>query len=402
MSSTLAILHTVATDTAACSQHLLLLYLIPHHHSTPYRLIAMYGLIPFVLLASSLSSAALLKPRNVTSTYACNNSPDLCSRSYSDIAQLGAHDSPFVSDSSSSSTSSNFISSANQNVNSTSQLTAGVRLLTAQVHNNNGTWHLCHTSCGLLDAGTLSSWLAEIKSWMDKNPHDVVTILLVNSDNASAEELDAEFKAADIASYGYQPPSTTTALTSWPTLQEMIADNTRLVTFVASLTSNTVAPYLLDEFTFVFENNYNVTSLNGFSCDADRPASVQGQTSQAVSSRRLPLVNHFLYSDSIGFGIQAPDTGNITTTNSAGTQTGSLGSAATSCTTAYGRKPAFFLVDFFDQGQTLQVIDSVNGITATGRGNVPVAQMTNAASGKRRSTWLALAMMSTAALFLAA
>ncbi|MDI1489102.1 MAG: hypothetical protein OHK93_008380 [Ramalina farinacea] len=362
----------------------------------------MYSIIPFLLLASSLSSAALLKPRNVTSTYACNNSPDLCSRSYSDIAQLGAHDSPFVSDSSSTSTTSNFISSANQNVNSTRQLTAGVRLLTAQVHSNNGTWHLCHTSCGLLDAGTLSSWLAEIKSWMDKNPHDVVTILLVNSDNASAEELDAEFKAADIASYGYQPPSTTTALASWPTLQEMIANNSRLVTFVASLTSNTVAPYLLDEFTFVFENNYNVTSLNNFSCDADRPATVQGQTSQAVSSGRLPLVNHFLYSDSIGFGIEAPDTGNITTTNSAGTETGSLGSAATSCTTAYGRKPAFFLVDFFDQGQTLQVVDSVNGITATGRGDVPVAQMTSAGSSKSRSTWLALAMMGTAALFLAA
>ena len=59
-----------------------------------------------------------------------------------------------------------------RNVNTTAQLSAGVRLLTAQVHNNNGAWHLCHSSCILLDAGTLSKWLAEIKAWMDDNPHD--------------------------------------------------------------------------------------------------------------------------------------------------------------------------------------------------------------------------------------
>lgn len=59
-----------------------------------------------------------------------------------------------------------------RNVNTTAQLAAGVRLLSAQVHNSNGAWHLCHSSCTLLDVGTLSKWLAEIKAWMDKNPRD--------------------------------------------------------------------------------------------------------------------------------------------------------------------------------------------------------------------------------------
>ena len=59
-----------------------------------------------------------------------------------------------------------------RNVNTTTQLAAGVRLLSAQVHNNEGAWHLCHSSCTLLDAGTLSDWLAEIKTWMDANPRD--------------------------------------------------------------------------------------------------------------------------------------------------------------------------------------------------------------------------------------
>ena len=344
----------------------------------------MFTLVLLSFLLSTVT-AVVLAPRN--GSYACNNSPELCSRSYSIITQLGAHDSPFVSNSSSSSNSLiSFTDASNQNVNSTAQLTAGVRLLSAQVHNNNGAWHLCHTSCSLLDAGTLSAWLAEIKSWMDVNPHDVVTLLLVNSDNASAEDLNGEFEAANIISYGYKPPSTSTALQTWPTLQDMIANNTRLVTFVASLTpsSNTVAPYLLDEFTFVFENPFNVTSLSNFSCTADRPAAVQGKTSEAVSSGRLPLVNHFLDTNT-GLGIQVPDTGNITTTNGL-TGTGSLGQAATSCTSAYGRKPAFFLVDYFDQGSSLQVVDGLNGITATGRGTTPSTTKTMQATSSAPET----------------
>lgn len=309
---------------------------------------------------------AVLSARNTSD--ACNNSPDLCSRSYSDITHLGAHDSPFTT--SSSTNSVGFLDAGNQNVNSTAQLTAGVRLLTAQVHNNNGAWHLCHSSCSLLDVGTLSSWLSEIKSWMDENPRDIVTILLVNADNASPADLSAEFTAADISTYGYVPPSIVSPPTIWPTLQDMIANNTRLVTFVTPLAGDTSsAPYLLSEFTFVFENSYNVTSATNFSCVPDRPAALQGQTAAAVQSGRLPLVNHFLYT-SPGFGIQTPDTANITNTNGR-TGVGSLGEAASSCTTAYGRKPAYLLVDYFNQGDALAIVDGLNGITAVGRGSVP-------------------------------
>ena len=216
---------------------------------------------------------------------------------------------------------------------------------------------------------------------MDSNPNEVVTILLVNSDDATAEELHAEFEAANITSYGYQPPSTTTALATWPTLQEMISKNTRLVTFVADLSpsTNTVAPYLLDEFTFVFENSYNVTSLANFSCVANRPAAVLGQTATAISSGRLPLVNHFLYTNE-GFGIEIPDTANLTTTNGK-TGVGSLGIAASDCSAAYGKAPAFLLVDFFDEGSTISIVNSLNGISATAVGQTKPAVTSTPSSG---------------------
>ncbi len=335
----------------------------------------------FSFLASfvSFASTSVLRARNTS--YACNNSPDLCARPYTNVTYLGAHDSPFISNGSSNSNNLlSFTDAGNQDMNSTAQLTAGVRLLSAQVHKNDGAWHLCHTSCSLLDAGTLSSWLGEIKSWMDANPHDVVTLLLVNSDGASAAEFDGEFHSTNITSYVYTPPSTTTALTTWPTLQDMISNNTRLVTFVASLapSSNSDAPYLLDEFTFVFENPYNVTSLSNFSCTADRPASVQGQTGEAVSSGRLSLVNHFLDTNT-GLGIQVPDTGNITTTNGL-KGTGSLGEASEMCTTSYGKRPNFFLVDYFNRGSAFEVVDGLNDISATGRGPMPSSSSSQSSS----------------------
>ena len=351
-----------------------------------------------LLLQATFTLGAILVPRQ-NSSVACNNSPDLCSRPYSNITQLGAHDSPFLVNASSNSNTFSISEAGNQNVDSPTQLSAGVRLLTAQVHNNNGEWHLCHSSCSLLDAGTLSSWLSSIKTWLDANPHDVVTILLVNSDNASPAALDAEFQAASIKSYAYTPSSTTTALETWPTLQEMISNNTRLVTFVASLapSSNTVAPYLLDEFTFVFENPYNVTSASNFSCAADRPPTLQGQTSTAVSSGRLPLVNHFLDQQVLG-NIETPNTSYVATTNGV-TGIGNLQQAMSDCSGAYGRAPAFVLVDFFDEGSAISVVNSINGVAASTTGQTkPSTTSGLSSSGASRMTsnaqgWFGIAAM---------
>lgn len=352
-----------------------------------HRFISLLSLLPVAL-------GAALGPRNSSTTStACNNSPDLCSRSYSNITQLGAHDSPFLRDA-----STGYSSSGNQYVlyidghthadinsrlvNTTLQLDAGVRLLTAQAHDNNGALHLCHTSCSLLDAGPLSSWLAEIKSWMDKNPNDVVTILVVNSDGATANTLHQQFVAADITQYTYTPPQTTAAIKVWPTLQSLIANNTRLITFVADIDPSTTqaanAQYLLNEFTFVFENPFENTSATNFSCVPDRPLAVRGETSEAVATGRLSLVNHFL-DISLAFGIAVPDIANAHLTNANSGVVGNLGDSAKACATAFGKQPNFLLVDFFDQGNAIETVDKLNGITPVGR--TDVSGLTDAQKG---------------------
>lgn len=97
-----------------------------------------------------------------------------CSRSYGNISYVGAHNSYSVQAGS---------IAANQNYDVTTQLNNGIRMLQNQGHSQDGGIHLCHSSCLLLDAGNITSYLSKVKSWLDENPNEVITILWVNSDS---------------------------------------------------------------------------------------------------------------------------------------------------------------------------------------------------------------------------
>jgi hypothetical protein len=323
------------------------------------------------MFSRNILQASLLLPLLVSAQTACNNAPSLCSKAYNNITHLGAHDSPFLRDE-----STGFSTSGNQYYNSTVQLDAGVRLLSAQVHKKTGStgedmWHLCHTSCDLLDMGTLADWLRNISSWMDKNTNDVVTVLIVNSDNATPVQLGAQFEASGLDKLAYTPPSTSDVPTTWPTLQNLISNGTRLMSFVASITADATVPYLMDEFSFMFENDFDNDSPTDYKCTPSRPTSLT-TTQQAVDSGKMFLMNHFLYtSDSL---IQSPNDTYVNVTN-AQTGVGSLGVAIKSCTGVYSKPPTFVLTDFFNVGPAIASVDAANGVTtATGRKSVSSEQ----------------------------
>ncbi|KAN0095033.1 PLC-like phosphodiesterase, TIM beta/alpha-barrel-containing domain containing protein [Hyaloscypha variabilis] len=317
-----------------------------------------------------------------TSTVACNNSPLLCNRNYNNITHMGAHDAAFLRDSSTS-----FSISGNQFYNATIALSAGIRLLQAQVHNSSGTLELCHTTCTLLDAGSLEAFLMEIKTWMDANTNEVVTLLLVNSDDESAATFGSVFESSGISTYGYTPTSTTGPISTWPTLQTLITANTRLVTFIASITYDSSYPYLLNEFDYVFETAFGVSSMSGFNCSLSRPTSLSSSTA-AISSGYMGLLNHFADTVEV-FGISIPDVTDIATTNSADTNTtGALGTQGAECDSEWGTKPTFILVDFWNVGPAIATADQLNGITATGRTSVSTAELTASSSlGVRGDAW---------------
>ncbi|KAM5351459.1 hypothetical protein ACJ41O_004182 [Fusarium nematophilum] len=298
------------------------------------------------------------------SSTACNNSPDLCDRNYNNITHMGAHGSSFLRDSSGLS----IAAAGNQNKNATDALDAGLRLLQAQVHKENSTLRLCHTSCEILDAGPLEDWLSAINDWMSGNPNEVVTILLVNSDDAAASEFGQAFNGSGISDMAYTP-SGEGPLGDWPTLQSMIDDKKRIVAFVTNIDASTDYPFLMPEFDYVFETAFEVSSLSGFNCTLDRPSNLDDAAS-ALSGNYLSLVNHFKYqslSSSAKFFV--PDVSNIDIVNSDETgEDGNLGKHLQECRQDWGAVPNFVLVDFFEKGDVLAATDRMNSISdATGR-----------------------------------
>lgn len=169
----------------------------------------------------------------------------------------------------------------------------------------------------------------------------------VNSDGSSASDLAAQYDTAGITSLAYTPSGSIASTQNWPTLQSLISSGQRLLNFVDSgVDDNSAAPYLMPEYSYIFENPYDVTRPNQFVCAANRPSQLIDKTSEAVSNGMMPLMNHFLYVDA-GLGIQMPAVDNTTTTNAPSGGLGTLGYHATECTKQYGRPPTFVLVDYF-------------------------------------------------------
>lgn len=166
-------------------------------------------------------------PTSTQAQTACNGHPALCDRQYSNVTQIGTHDSAFVG----------ALPQDNQDQTITAQLDAGIRFLQAQTHVNPfGTLSLCHTSCYLLDAGSVASYLVTVKAWLDANPNEVLTLLLTNGDNVNADMFDTAFTTSGIKPYAFIPASSPLPLTAWPTLQDLITANTRLIFFLGNPT----------------------------------------------------------------------------------------------------------------------------------------------------------------------
>lgn len=263
----------------------------------------------------------------------------------------------------------------NQDQNVTTQLDNGVRMLQSQAHNQNGTLELCHTDCSLQDGGSLQNYLQTVKSWMDANPNEVVTLLIVNIDDQAPSVFDTVFKAAGADSISFVPSSPSMPAANWPTLGSMIDSGKRLVTFLDTQANNSNIPYILDEFSNIWETAFDVTGA--FDCAVNR--SDGGDTSS-----QMYLINHFL--DEIVLGNDAPDEGAANVTNSASSDPSSLQSQVTTCQGQYNKPPTFMLLDFYEfAGQDpFKIAAQLNGVQFNS--STPIASPVSTASGSSSSS----------------
>lgn len=279
----------------------------------------------------------------------CNGHAELCDRGYGNITFVGAHNSYAVG--------INDVST-NQDYDVTQQLTDGVRMLQMQAHNNNGSIQLCHTACSLYNAGNLGDYLGKVKTWMDANPNEVVSLLIVNSDNIAPAEYDAIFKAAGVDAMSYAPPTASLPQSGWPTLGSLIDSGKRLVAFLSTTADFNSVPYLIDEFSNVWETAFDVIDPT-FDCNVNR--------TNGDPSTQMFLINHFLDKPFAGLtGVPVPFRAQANVTNSV-SGPGSLGEQVSTCINDHGRNPNFLLVDFYEYGggSVFQVAATANGVDYT-------------------------------------
>ena len=289
-----------------------------------------------------------------TNTVPCNGHPAFCSRSYSNITQVAAHNSPFSRPGNAAS---------NQMLDVETQLNDGIRMLQFQTHQENDTMYLCHTSCDILNAGTLEDYLTTVVYWMRRNPYDVVTILMGNDDVVSPDKYVAPVVSSGLIDFVYIPPTVPMPLGSWPTLGEMLLKNQRAVVMLDYEANQQDIPWLLDEFSQLWETPFSPTDRD-FPCTAQRPP----DRPRDIRMDRMYMANHNLNVKVAvaGISLDLPAYNIINETNAVGGY-GSAGAMVGNCTEEWNRPPNFLLVDYYNlgnfNGSVFQIAATANNVS---------------------------------------
>ena len=267
---------------------------------------------------SSMNATSTSTSAQPTNTQPCNNHPELCSRAYSNITYVAAHNSPFVNPNN---------AAANQELGVVAQLNDGIRMLQGQTHFVNDTVYYCHTSCDLLNAGSAESYFRNITLWVQDHEFDVVTLLIGNADFRPVTDFISPLEASGLSRYAYTPTEVPMSVTDWPTLSSMILRQKRVVIFMDYNANQTAVPYVLDEFSQMWETPFSPTDRS-FPCTVERPPNLSTEDANS----RMYLANHNLNTNitALGTSLLVPTTTLINETNAVN-GTGSLGAMASEC-----------------------------------------------------------------------
>ncbi|CAK39799.1 hypothetical protein CBS63078_4514 [Aspergillus niger] len=294
----------------------------------------------------------------VVNTQPCNGHAEFCARKYSNITMVAAHNSPFVKPGN---------AAANQALKVTAQLDDGIRMLQFQTHLVNNTLYLCHTSCDLLNMGPLEDYLTTVTKWVKTHPYDVVTILIGNYDYVDPGNFTGPMQNSGLMDYVFTPSKIPMALDDWPTMSSMILSGKRAVVFMDYQANQTAYPWLMDEFSQMWETPFSPTDA-AFPCTEQRPPDLSAQDAKD----RMYMANHNLNLDIniASISLLIPNTASLNQTNAVSGY-GSLGKMARNCTAMWDRPPNFLLVDYYNygniNGSVFEVAAEMNNVTWDGK-----------------------------------
>jgi hypothetical protein len=153
------------------------------------------------------------------------------------------------------------------------------------------------------------------------------------------------------------------ALEDWPTLEDLIIRGKRVIMFIDYVSDQKKYPWLLDEFTQMWETPFDPLDRK-FPCTVQRPPDLSDKSAK----NRLYLMNHNLNAEFNVFGaeILVPAVALLNETNNV-TGYGSLGLAANNCRSDWGRAPNILNVDYYNYGgfpgSVFEVAAQMNNVT---------------------------------------
>ena len=264
----------------------------------------------------------------------CNGYNLLCAKTYDEVAYLTTHNAYNAQE-------DNF-QFPNQTYNIESQLNLGVRAFMVDVYDYFGTISAYHSTF-LLGSIALSDILNDIKLFLDNNQNDIITIILESY--VDADDIENIVNQSGLTNYLY----THNNMLAWPTLQEMINNNQRLVIFSDKDDASSTQTWYHYVWDYAVETHYSVNDINNFSCSFNR----------GNPNNDLFIFNHFVTHAMLGYGMY-----NESISVNANPF---LINRALDCKNQHNKFPNFITLDFVELGNGLDAVNELNNIPTSSK-----------------------------------
>ncbi|MAJ00788.1 MAG: hypothetical protein CMA10_00065 [Euryarchaeota archaeon] len=305
-------------------------------------LISVFVMFVFILpgcttgsFSSSSSTEDSSNPEQV-----CNGLSELCSRTYDDVTFPETHNAFATHE------DGIIYPASNHQTGLYAQWNAGIRAFMIDTHYENlndesqGTVRLCHgdddrgTSPCVYGSVNALAWLTNLAELMAQHENDIVTLLVENY--VQPEHLEDVFTESGLMGHVFVHEINT----AWPTLDEMIQSETRLVVFWEQ-SADTGHPWVHDFLTHSWTTNYAEENTEDMNCDV-----LRGDSEQSVFH-----MNNWL---SGPLGLSDPSRGDEANNPDF------LISRAKDCWEQHGKRPTFVAVDWWEDGDVIAAVQAIN------------------------------------------
>jgi hypothetical protein len=259
----------------------------------------------------------------------CNCHLELCNKKYNEIAYLTTHNAF-------NSHQDNFMF-PNQEFSIMRQLTDGVRALMIDVYDKDGIPTVCHGN-SVLGSEPLSYNLKEVYEYLKNNPKEVVTIIF--ECYVCANDIEKAMKEAKLLSM----VCTKIKNAKWPTLQELIDIDKRLIIFSDKKDASINQKWYHYIWDYAVETSFSAVETTDLNSTFNR----------GTATNDLCILNHFLVNKSLG-------TGNRHKAEVVNSNTFMM-SRIDKFRSETAKFPNFITVDFYNIGNCFENVNKLNQV----------------------------------------